>query len=765
MPSSILTNNGAMVALQSLQMTQKNLQETQNRISTGLKVATAKDNAATWSVATSMRADIANLKQVNEVLSVSSGVVTTAATGTQNVADLISKIREAVTSVQDGVKSAKTVQASIDAYLGQIKSIVDSSSFKGVNLLNGSTSGDTKLLASVNSNGGAQTPAYITVGAQNLTMGTGGSLNVLQGFSVAGVVNKWAYSAPTATSTSAGSQLEVGDSLTFSFTLNGANKTATFTNSTAATLNMSNVDDVATVMAGIRDAINTTAGTSNQIASLDTMGRLVVDNTKGTDTIAFNGASALAIGIDSGTAITLGTATNLAPQAPKYMYAKPTGTPTASTVYDFSFNINGSDVAASYTVPSGTTSYDTVMTGVMNAINAKAGVGNSIASLDAAGNLVVDASKGKDAIAFDGATALKTQGGSLGASGAVAQKYTYTTLAALTAAAVTGDTLTFALNVNGADKSYTVSVDTLVAGSARGGAALGDYAASAAGGDALITDLATYINTLGYGSIASNGGSGATTALVIDSKNAPLGVDVRGGVSTAGITKTGTVAFAAISGNTGGNSGTTTSQVEFDFSNTQVAGDVLKFSFTQGGATKTAQVTVGATQTKAETLRALAKAINTAAGASVAAVRGDVTAEKLYVDGTRASSAVTFSSTYTNDLTGVTHASANPMTTNNQTVVSDTSYAGLLSVLKTAETAVLSAGAAFGAAQVRVDTQKDFIGKLADTLTTGVGALVDADMSEEAARLTALQTQQQLGTQALSIANQAPQSILSLFRG
>ncbi|MCH3802113.1 hypothetical protein LZB51_08935, partial [Campylobacter jejuni] len=53
--------------------------------------------------------------------------------------------------------------------------------------------------------------------------------------------------------------------------------------------------------------------------------------------------------------------------------------------------------------------------------------------------------------------------------------------------------------------------------------------------------------------------------------------------------------------------------------------------------------------------------------------------------------------------------------------------------------------------------------KLTDSLKTGIGALVDADMEEASARLQALQTQQQLGIQSLSIANQAPQSILSLF--
>ncbi|HBD90477.1 MAG: flagellin [Rhodobacteraceae bacterium GWE1_64_9] len=76
----------------------------------------------------------------------------------------------------------------------------------------------------------------------------------------------------------------------------------------------------------------------------------------------------------------------------------------------------------------------------------------------------------------------------------------------------------------------------------------------------------------------------------------------------------------------------------------------------------------------------------------------------------------------------------------------------------------VDAAAAFGSVQTRIDIQADFVGQLTDTLKTGIGSMVDADMEEASARLQALQTQQQLGIQALSIANQAPQSILSLFR-
>lgn len=76
----------------------------------------------------------------------------------------------------------------------------------------------------------------------------------------------------------------------------------------------------------------------------------------------------------------------------------------------------------------------------------------------------------------------------------------------------------------------------------------------------------------------------------------------------------------------------------------------------------------------------------------------------------------------------------------------------------------IDAASEFGSAQKRIGIQNTFVHKLSDSLKAGIGSLVDADMEEASARLQALQVQQQLGIQSLSIANQAPQSILSLFR-
>jgi flagellin len=82
----------------------------------------------------------------------------------------------------------------------------------------------------------------------------------------------------------------------------------------------------------------------------------------------------------------------------------------------------------------------------------------------------------------------------------------------------------------------------------------------------------------------------------------------------------------------------------------------------------------------------------------------------------------------------------------------------------TAIGSMTDAGTVLGAAKSRIDVQKDFVSTLMDAIDTGIGQLVDADMNAESTRLQALQVRQQLGVQALSIANQSAQMILRLFQ-
>jgi flagellin len=96
--------------------------------------------------------------------------------------------------------------------------------------------------------------------------------------------------------------------------------------------------------------------------------------------------------------------------------------------------------------------------------------------------------------------------------------------------------------------------------------------------------------------------------------------------------------------------------------------------------------------------------------------------------------------------------------------IDDTDLDEMISAVDSALASMTTSASDLGAAKKRVDMQKDFVSGLMDAIDRGVGTLVDADMNQESTRLQALQVQQQLGIQALSIANSNSQQILSLFR-
>jgi flagellin len=133
--SSIITNASAMTALSSLNKTNKALDQTQNRISTGYRVATAEDNAAYWSIATTMRSDNSALSTVKDALGLGGATVDVAYTGVNSTIDLVKEIKsKLVAARQPGVDRGK-VQAEIAQLQLQLKSVADSSVFSGENWL------------------------------------------------------------------------------------------------------------------------------------------------------------------------------------------------------------------------------------------------------------------------------------------------------------------------------------------------------------------------------------------------------------------------------------------------------------------------------------------------------------------------------------------------------------------------------------------------------------------------------------------------------
>ena len=98
------------------------------------------------------------------------------------------------------------------------------------------------------------------------------------------------------------------------------------------------------------------------------------------------------------------------------------------------------------------------------------------------------------------------------------------------------------------------------------------------------------------------------------------------------------------------------------------------------------------------------------------------------------------------------------------TTTTDADVDGMISAVESMLNSMTDAAATIGAANARIDMQDEFVGDLMDVIDKGVGRLVDADMNEESTKLKALQTQQQLGIQALSIANSNAENVLQLFR-
>ena len=133
--SSINTNVAAMTALQSLTATNKSLTETQNRISTGFRVADASDNAAYWSIATTMRSDNAAMSTVQDALGLGAATVDVAYTGINSAIKVVDQIKsKLVAARQPGVDRGK-IQSEITELQSQLRGVAESASFSGENWL------------------------------------------------------------------------------------------------------------------------------------------------------------------------------------------------------------------------------------------------------------------------------------------------------------------------------------------------------------------------------------------------------------------------------------------------------------------------------------------------------------------------------------------------------------------------------------------------------------------------------------------------------
>jgi flagellin len=133
--SSLLTNATAMTALQTLTQVNKSLADTQARISTGLKVSKASDNAAYWSIATTMRSDNAALGAVQEALGLGASKVDTAYAGMEQAIEYVKQIKDKLIAAQEPSADRAKLQEDIAQLQDQLRGIAESASFSGENWL------------------------------------------------------------------------------------------------------------------------------------------------------------------------------------------------------------------------------------------------------------------------------------------------------------------------------------------------------------------------------------------------------------------------------------------------------------------------------------------------------------------------------------------------------------------------------------------------------------------------------------------------------
>ncbi|MDH2349316.1 flagellin [Bradyrhizobium sp. SSUT112] len=186
MSSSLLTNSSAMTALQTLRNVSSQLATTQNRISTGQRVSTASDNAAYWSIATSMRSDNAALSAVSDSLGLSAATVDTEYTALGSV---IGDKDSGLTKLQALLVEAKTagidrtkIQADITQIQQDMKLKANSATFNGINWLStttGTTPTSFNLVSSYSRVGGTPTIGSITVTTANYSLYTSTQTGIL----------------------------------------------------------------------------------------------------------------------------------------------------------------------------------------------------------------------------------------------------------------------------------------------------------------------------------------------------------------------------------------------------------------------------------------------------------------------------------------------------------------------------------------------------------------------------------------------------------
>lgn len=165
--SSILTNNSAMVALQTLKATNTGLAKTQSEIATGKSVATAKDNSSVWAVSKVMEADVAGFEAISDQLSLGESTVAVATAGAEQIVNVLTDIKQLVVAATSESADHAKIAAEVTELTDQVTAIIGAAQFNGANLLatdvDGNGASALTVLSSLDRSGGTVTASNITV--------------------------------------------------------------------------------------------------------------------------------------------------------------------------------------------------------------------------------------------------------------------------------------------------------------------------------------------------------------------------------------------------------------------------------------------------------------------------------------------------------------------------------------------------------------------------------------------------------------------------
>jgi len=625
--SSILTNTSAMTALQTLRGINADLSKTQDMISTGKRVATAKDNAAIFAISKVMESDVAGFKAISESLSLGASTIAVASNASNQVGELLTEIKSKIVAANEGNVDRTTIQNEIDQLSDQIRGVVGGAQFNGLNLLSNSGE-DVDVLASLDRGAnGSVTSSSITVNGRDFTeqAGTYGSGGLsLDTFISA--TDSAAVTSATGTISFTGAANVIADGESLTVTVGG--RAITVENNTGGNFDQ---DQAASALA---EAIND-AGIEGLTAAVDTSGAT------GDVDLTYAGTNALI------------------------------------------FNENAAALTGQIT----------------------GAVGASPASLAATSATT----------STDAGTGTVTLGGT--ANAAIGEEVTVT---------FGTETITFALSAAAAN---TEALE-----------------------DQIVADFNALDETTRLGITLAEDDSGANPTAITVTNNSTASADFS--INLSGVTGTSLTASSisdlgaatAVGVNYQIGAGTVTegdsfrvtiggTNYDYIAGRNESINDVAYGLQSVIAATGPSDVQVSVTESTNSASEAATLVINSSLGRSITGA-----------DNTGGTS--------TGDLYGLSQID----------VTTDEGASAALSNIESLISTVTRAQADFGASERRVELQSNFMSSLIDSFKAGIGALVDTDMEAASARLQALQVQQQLAVQSLSIANQAPQTILSLFR-